>query len=66
MEYLEHEYLPVNNENTIFMKWEGEEFILIGVFASDLSAIPTTPSQKLKEEFETLRLYAKDFDPDRG
>jgi hypothetical protein len=58
----EHEYLPVNNEKTIFMKWEGEEFILIGVFVDDFSAIPTT--QKLKEEFETL--YAKDFDVTGG
>jgi hypothetical protein len=60
----EHEYLLVNNdsEKTIFMKWEGEEFILIGVFVDDFSAIPTT--QKLKKEFETL--YAKDFDVTGG
>ena len=58
----EHEYLPINNEKTIFMKWEDEDFILIGVFVDDFSAIPTT--QKLKEEFETL--YAKDFDVTGG
>jgi hypothetical protein len=58
----ENEYLPVNNEKTIFMKWEGQEFILIGVFVDDFSAIPTT--QKLKIEFETL--YAKEFDMTGG
>ena len=44
------------------MKWEGQEFILIGVFVDDFSAIPTT--QKLKIEFETL--YAKEFDMTGG
>jgi hypothetical protein len=58
----ENEYLPVNNEKTIFMKWEGQEFILIGVFVDDFSAIPTT--QKLKIEFETL--YAMEFDMTGG
>jgi hypothetical protein len=42
----ENEYLPVNNEKTIFMKWEEQDSILIGVFVDDISAIPTT--QKLK------------------
>ncbi len=54
----ENEYLLVNNEKTIFMKWEEQEFILIGVFVDDISAIPTT--QKLKIEFETL--HTKEFD----
>jgi hypothetical protein len=54
----EHEYMPVNNEKTIFMKWDGDDFILIGTFVDDFAAVPTT--QKLKDEFE--RLYAKDFD----
>ena len=57
-----HEYLPVNDEKTIFMKWEDDDFILIGVFVDEFSAIPTT--QKLKEEFETL--HAKDFDAKGG
>ena len=47
----EHEYLSFNNEKTIFMKWEVQEFILIRVFVDDFSAIPTT--QTLKEEFES-------------
>ena len=55
----EHEYMPVNNEKTIFMKWDGDDFILIWTFVDDLrQSVPTT--QKLKDEFE--RLYAKDFD----
>jgi len=48
----EHGYLPVNNEKTIFMKWDDEDFIIHGVFVDDLATIPT--SQRLKEEFETL------------
>ena len=54
----EHEYLPVNNEKTIFMKWEGDDFIIHGVFVDDFKSIPT--SQKLKDEFE--RLYSADFE----
>ena len=54
----EHEYMPVNNEKTMFMKWEGEDFIIHGVFVDDFKTIPT--SMKLKEEFE--RLYSADFE----
>ena len=54
----EHGYLPVNNEKTIFMKWEGDDFIIHGVFVDDFATIPT--SQKLKDEFEAL--YSADFD----
>jgi hypothetical protein len=54
----EHQYLPVNNEKTIFMKWGGDDFILHGIFVDDFASIPT--SEKLKLEFE--KLYAADFD----
>ena len=54
----EHQYLPVNNEKTIFMKWDGDDFILHGIFVDDFASIPT--SEKLKLEFEEL--YAADFD----
>ena len=50
--------MPTNQENTIFVKWDGDDFILIRTFVYDFSAVPT--SQKLKDEFE--RLYVKDFD----
>jgi hypothetical protein len=50
--------MPVNNEKTMFMKWEGEDFIIHGVFVDDLKTIPT--SKKLKDEFE--RLYSTDFE----
>ena len=53
-----HQYLPVNNEKTIFMKWDGDDFILHGIFVDDFASIPT--SEKLKLEFEEL--YAADFD----
>ena len=58
----DHGYSPVNNEKTIFMKWEGDDFIIHGVFVDDFATIPT--SQRLKEEFETL--YAKDFEVTGG
>ena len=58
----EHGYLPVNNEKTIFMKWDDEDFIIHGVFVDDFATIPT--SQRLKEEFETL--YARDFEVTGG
>ncbi len=60
----EHGYLPVNNEKTIFMKWEGDDsdFIIHRVFVDDFVTIPT--SQKLKDEFEAL--YSADFDVTGG
>jgi len=58
----EHGYLPVNNEKTIFMKWDEDDFIIHGVFVDDFATIPT--SQRLKEEFETL--YARDFEVTGG
>ena len=58
----EHGYLPVNNEKTIFMKWEEDDFIIHGVFVDDSSTIPTY--QKLKDELEAL--YSADFDVTEG
>jgi hypothetical protein len=37
----EHEFMPVNNEKTMFMKWEGGDFIIHGVFVDDFKTIPT-------------------------
>jgi hypothetical protein len=36
-----------DNYLTIFMKWEGDDFILHGTFVYDFATIPT--SEKLKE-----------------
>jgi hypothetical protein len=54
----EHQYLSVNNENTIFMKWDWHNFILHGIFIDYFASILTP--EKLKLEFEEL--YAADFD----
>ncbi len=40
------------------MKWEGDNFILYGIFVENFVSIQT--SEKLKLEFEEL--YAADFD----
>jgi hypothetical protein len=50
-------YPTVNSEKTIFMKREGEHFIIHSLFVYDL--MYTTTSTKLKDEF--LRKYSKDF-----
>ena len=50
-------YPAVNSEKTIFMKREGEHFIIHGLFVDDM--MHTTTSTKLKDEF--LRKYSKDF-----
>ncbi len=57
-----HQYLLVNNEKTIFMKWDGDDFILHGIFVDCFASIQT--SEKLKLEFEEL--YAADFDVTGG
>jgi hypothetical protein len=50
--------MPVNNEKTLFMKWEREGFLIHCVFVDDFKTIPT--SKKPKDEFE--RLYSADFE----
>ncbi len=47
----------VNSEKTVFIKREGEHFIIHCLFVEDM--IHTTTSNKLKDEF--LRKYSKDF-----
>ena len=54
--------MAVNNENTMFMRWDGDDFILHGTFVDDFATIPT--SDKLKEEFK--RLYSADFEVTGG
>ena len=53
-----HGYPAINSEKTMFMKWDGDDFILHGLFVDDMSTIPT--SYHLKEEF--MALYSADFD----
>ncbi len=50
-------YPAVNSEKTIFMKCEGEHFIIHSLFVDDM--MHTTTSTKLKDQF--LRKYSKDF-----
>ena len=57
-----HGYPAINSEKTMFMKWEGDDFILHGLFVDDMSTIPT--SDHLKEDFMTL--YSADFDVTGG
>jgi hypothetical protein len=56
----EHKHLPVNNEKTMIMKWDGNDFIIHGIFVDDFATIPTSETRKLKLKFEEL--YAADFD----
>jgi hypothetical protein len=48
-----------NCEKAMFMKWEGDDFVLHGTF---VDAVPT--SEKLKEEF--VLLYSAEFDVTGG
>jgi hypothetical protein len=53
----EHGYLAVNNEKTMFMKWQGTDWIMHCVFVDDM--MHTSTSTKMLKEF--FALYAKDF-----
>jgi hypothetical protein len=57
-----HGYLAINSEKTMFMKWDGDDFILHRLFVDDMSTIPT--SDNLKEEF--MALYSADFNVTGG
>ena len=53
-----HDYPAVNSEKTIFMKREGADFIIHGLFVDDMMHVPTC--DRLRNEF--LELYKKDFE----
>ena len=44
-----HGYPAINSEKTMYMKWDGDDFILHRLFVDDIPTIPT--SDHLKEEF---------------
>ncbi len=50
-------YFAVHSEKTIFMKSEGKNFILHGLFVDDIMHIAT--NNKLKHEF--MEKYSRDF-----
>jgi hypothetical protein len=49
-----HEYPAINSEKTMFMKWDGDDFILHRLFVDDVSIIPTL--DHLKKGFTALCL----------
>ena len=51
-------YPAVNSEKTIFMKRQGSDFIIHGLFVDGMMHVPTC--DKLRDEF--LQLYQKDFE----
>ena len=53
-----HDYPAGNSEKTIFMKGEGADFIIHGLFVDDMIHVPTC--DKLRNEF--LEFYKKDFE----
>jgi hypothetical protein len=57
-----HGYLAVNNEKTMFMKWEGSDFIMHGLFVDDMAHAST--SQKMIKKF--MKEYSKDFEYTAG
>ncbi len=57
-EWMENNGYPaVNSEKTIFMRREGDDFILNGLFVDNM--MHTSTSASLKEEF--MKKYSKDF-----
>ena len=53
-----HGYMAVNNEKTMFMKWEGSDFIMHGLFVDNMAHAST--SQKMIKKF--MKEYSKDFE----
>ena len=50
--------MAVNNEKTMFMKWEESDFIMHGLFVDDMAHAST--SQKMIKKF--MKEYSKDFE----
>jgi hypothetical protein len=54
----DHGYLAINSEKTIFMKHEGEEWIVHGLFVDDM--IHAATNDNLRDQF--IIEYKADFD----
>jgi hypothetical protein len=52
-----HDYMAVNKERTMFMKWEGSDCIIHGLFVDDMAHVST--SQKMIKKF--MKEYSEDF-----
>ncbi len=53
-----HDYMAVNNEKIMYMKWEGSAFIMHGLFVDEMAHSST--SQKMNKKF--MKEYSKDFE----
>ncbi len=51
-------YAALDSEETIFMKWAGEDLIIHGLFVDDMQH--TSTSQALMYEF--MEAYSRDFE----
>ncbi len=55
---IEKEYPAAKSEHTVFIKWDGADFIIHGLFVDDMQSAST--SQKLMDKF--LTAYGRDFE----
>ncbi len=53
-----HDCMAVNNEKTMFMKWEGSDFIMHELFVDDMAHAST--SREMIKKF--MKEYSKDFE----
>ena len=58
----DNDYRAVNNDKTIFMKRDGKELIMHGIFVNDMKHVPT--AKYLVEEF--LEKYSRNFEITAG
>ena len=54
----DNDYREVNSEKTIFMKRDGKDFIMHGIFVDDMKHVPT--AKYLLDEF--LEKYSREFE----
>jgi hypothetical protein len=52
-----HDYMAVNNEKTMFIKWDGSDFFMHRLFVDDMAHAST--SQKMIKKF--MKEYSKDY-----
>ncbi len=57
-----HDYMAVNNEKSMFMKWEGPDLIIHGLFFDEMAHAST--SQRMVKNF--IKEYLREFEYTRG
>ncbi len=60
-----HDYMAVNNEKTMFLKWKGSDLIIYGLFVDDMARASTSQKMIKRGDFMTSFLGLDSLEVER-